>query len=302
MPVHTTPTILALAALTLVACGTASGGGRGLERDPPDRPAELDREDRSPAFTEQNDDTSAPPGLDEPGASAEGDAAPTADAPGDGPPAPAAEPPARRGRADLDPDNDAVIGPPEAIAECEQRLVDAGVTFKPARIGLGRKHDGVYTCGAHQVVRFKRGPGAIRYANAPLLTCDMALAMAELERVAQEEAERNLGSRIVAIDHLGTYNCRKMVNFDMISEHSFANAIDLRRFHLADGRTISVLDHFRPERGEDAPPEAIFLRRLANRLYDEDIFSVVVTPYFDSLHRNHIHVDLARYRVDGSRP
>ena len=50
------------------------------------------------------------------------------------------------------------------------------------------------------------------------------------------------------------------------------------------------------------PGEVVFLRGLANRLYDEGVFSVVVTPYFDNLHRNHIHVDLARYRVDGSRP
>ena len=47
--------------------------------------------------------------------------------------------------------------------------------------------------------------------------------------------------------------------------------------------------------------KTIFLRSLANRLYDEDVFSVVVSPYFDHLHRNHIHGDLARYRVDGSR-
>lgn len=92
-----------------------------------------------------------------------------------------------------------------------------------------------------------------------------------------------------------------MVNFDLISEHSFANGIDLRRFHLEGGQTVDVLEHFRPgEAPED--PKTRFLRGLANRLYDEGVFSVVVTPYFDNLHRNHIHVDLARYRVDGSRP
>jgi hypothetical protein len=62
-----------------------------------------------------------------------------------------------------------------------------------------------------------------------------------------------------------------------------------------------VLRDFQPDQ-DDPPAAGRFLRRLANRLYDDRLFSVVVTPYFDRAHRNHIHIDLARYRVDGSRP
>lgn len=203
--------------------------------------------------------------------------------------------------ADLDPDNDFVVGPPAPLPDCEDRLKAAGVTFKWARIGLGGKVGDVYTCGAEQVVRYKRGPGEISYSRAPLLTCGMAIALADFERVVQEQAEIELGSRIEKIEHLGTFNCRKMVNFDLISEHSFANGIDLRRFHTEDGRTISVLKDFRAE-DPAVEPATRFLRTLAHRLYDEDLFSVVITPFFDGLHKNHIHIDLARYRVDGSRP
>lgn len=206
-----------------------------------------------------------------------------------------------RAHADLDPSNDAFVGPPTSIPACEARLEAAGVQFKPARIGVGRKRDGVYTCGARQVVRFRRGPGAIRYSSPPLLTCSMALAMADFERVLQEEAQRVLGTRVVRIDHLGTYNCRTMAAYDLVSEHSFANAIDLRRFHLENGDTITVVEHFQPTDPDPDAPATAFLRTLANRLYDERIFSVVLTPFFDHLHRNHIHVDLARYRVDGTR-
>jgi hypothetical protein len=28
----------------------------------------------------------------------------------------------------------------------------------------------------------------------------------------------------------------------------------------------------------------------------------VITPFFDALHRDHFHLDQARYRIDGSRP
>jgi hypothetical protein len=214
---------------------------------------------------------------------------------------PAAVEPAPTVHADLDPINDLVVGPPAPVPDCEERLRAAGVTFKPARIGL-KKTDGVPTCGAEQVVRFKRGPGKIAYGNAPLLTCSMAIALADFELVLQEEAERELGSRVVRIDHLGTFNCRNMALYDLISEHSFANGIDLRRFHLADGREVDVLKHFKPLEETPTDTRTTFLRKLGNRLFDDGVFSNVVTPYFDKAHRNHIHVDLARYRVDGSRP
>ncbi|HWB74874.1 MAG TPA: extensin family protein [Nannocystaceae bacterium] len=206
------------------------------------------------------------------------------------------------GHADLDPLNDLQIGPPAPLPDCEERLATAGVTFKPARIGTSRKIDGVPTCGAEQVVRFKRGPGEIAYSSAPLLTCTMALALADFEQVVQEEAEQTLGSRVVKIEHLGTFNCRKMALYDLISEHSYANGIDIRRLVLADGRVVDVLKHFRPEATDAPDVRGTFLRKLSNRLFDEQVFSNVVTPYFDSAHRNHIHVDLGRYRVDGSRP
>ncbi|MCB9755830.1 MAG: extensin family protein [Myxococcales bacterium] len=285
----------ALLLLALVACDASSATPK-TPSEPPPAAAALD----VPEVDAPEADAAPTPGDDAPAPGASvmafpsGSNAPAADAS-------AATRPAVH--ADLDPDNDEVIGPPPPIEDCEERLAAAGITFKPARIGLGRKQGGVYTCGSEQVVRVRRGPGEITYSkSSPLLTCGMALALADFERVAQEEAQRHLGARIKQIDHLGTYNCRKMAAYDLISEHSYANGFDLRRFHLTSGEVISVLEDFRPEVDEPDAPATRFLRALANRLYDEGVFSVVVTPYFDRLHRNHIHVDLARYRVDGSRP
>ena len=70
---------------------------------------------------------------------------------------------------------------------------------------------------------------------------------------------------------------------------------------LSDGRRISVLRHFGALDREPATANARFLRELARRLYDEAVFSVVLTPYWDALHRDHFHFDMARYRVDGTR-
>jgi hypothetical protein len=86
-----------------------------------------------------------------------------------------------------------------------------------------------------------------------------------------------------------------------VSEHAYANAIDVESFILASGRRVSVLGGF--ERGEPTHTRAgSFLRAVSRRAYDEAIFSNVLTPFFDDLHRNHFHLDLARYRNDGTRP
>jgi hypothetical protein len=218
------------------------------------------------------------------------------------------------GLADTDPENDEVVAPPQPIADCEERLRRAGVSFAPAELPLRPQKVG-YMCGAEQALVYRAGPTRIRYNGAPTLTCGMALALADFERLLQEEAQRHLGKRVVRIEHGGTYSCRKMTRYTtMVSEHSYGNAIDLRSFTLEDGRRISVERHFvrqSPRRGaaantteldqEPQQPHSRFLRAVARRAYDDGVFSVVLTPYFDRLHRDHFHLDLARYRVDGTR-
>ena len=204
--------------------------------------------------------------------------------------------------ADEDPADDRVVGPPAAIADCAARLVHLGVDFQAVEIALRQKRRGTYMCGNEQAVSYKAGPGRIRYAPRPVVSCGMALALAHFEHVLQDEAERTLGRRVRRIEQRGTYSCRRMTRFQhLVSEHSYANAIDVSAFVLDDGRRISVLRHFGHPSREASTPQAKFLRGLARRLYDERVFSVVLTPYWDALHRDHFHFDMARYRVDGTR-
>jgi hypothetical protein len=203
--------------------------------------------------------------------------------------------------ADVDPGNDDVVAPPEPIADCEAKLRAAGVTFTsaalPVKVGRGRQP----TCGVGQAVAYRRGPARLRYNGTPVVSCGMALALARFEQVVDEEARRHLGRRVVRVQHGGTYNCRKMSRFDLVSEHSYANAIDIRSVTLQGGRTLPVVSTFGPTDAPPARPEARFWRAVASRLYDEGAFSVVLTPFFDRQHADHLHLDLARYRVDGTR-
>jgi hypothetical protein len=204
--------------------------------------------------------------------------------------------------ADLDPENDWEVAPPEPIDDCEGKLHAAGVVFAPAELPVKEAKGKRPTCGVEQAVVYKRGPAGIRYNTAPVVSCGMALGLARLEHVLNEEAERHLGSKVVRIEQGGTYNCRRMARFDWVSEHAYANAIDIKSFTLKNGHQITVLGSFGKLDAEPKRPAGRFLRRVANRLYDEGTFSVVITPFFDALHRDHFHLDQARYRIDGSRP
>jgi hypothetical protein len=131
----------------------------------------------------------------------------------------------------------------------------------------------------------------------------MALALASFEKILQEEALRTFRSPVVRVTQLGTYSCREIVAYPgWVSEHSYANAIDLARFVLKNGVAVEVQRDF--DFGEDAPkrPAGQFLRAISRRAFDEDVFSHVLTPFFNAAHRNHFHLDLARYRGDGTRP
>lgn len=52
--------------------------------------------------------------------------------------------------ADLDPNNDGVVAPPETVANCEQKLRAAGVNFAPARLPVIQGTAKRPTCGVEQ--------------------------------------------------------------------------------------------------------------------------------------------------------
>jgi hypothetical protein len=206
--------------------------------------------------------------------------------------------------ANDDPDDDLVVAPPAPRPDCHEALAAAGVKFADASIpvhveGKGRSR---ITCGAEQLVVYRGSPAGIGFSPTPILTCTMALALARFETVVQEEAERSFGERAVRITQLGTYACREMAAYPgWVSEHSYANAIDVESFVLKSGKQIRVLSSF--ERGDQTRTrEGAFLRAISRRAYDEELFSSVLTPFFDARHNNHFHLDLARFRNDGTRP
>ena len=125
---------------------------------------------------------------------------------------------------------------------CQGLLDRAGIGFArmPDRSSQGGQ------CGYRGAVRLDRA-GALRIGYrpaAPTMSCGVAAGLALWEwNVVQPAAFRFFGQEVVAIDHLGTYNCRRINGSSKgaWSEHATANAVDIAGFGLADGTRISVL-------------------------------------------------------------
>lgn len=191
--------------------------------------------------------------------------------------------------------------PPAPQAGCEAELTAAGAVFKTSPLTMHWNGSRDFLCGAKQVVRYSRGPAKIRYSSSPRVTCAVARALLRFEAIVQEEAQALFGRPVTKIEQMGTYNCRPIAAYaGWVSQHSFAHAIDVKRFTLKGGREISVQRHY--GRGPDAPDhkEGQFLRKVARRVVAEQVFNVVLTPNFDRAHHNHFHLDLAAYVVDGT--
>lgn len=188
------------------------------------------------------------------------------------------------------------FSPPDIIPGCYEKLKAKGVRFKKASLPVHPNKSGQFQCGTPQALRYIHGPQKIRLKGAPLMSCPMALAMARFENIAQKLARDILNRPIVRIIHAGTYNCREMKAYPgWVSEHSYANALDIRRFILRGSKTLDVARDYKKN-----SPEGRFFRTLAKKLVNEEVFQVVLTPNFDGLHRRHLHLDMARYRVDGT--
>lgn len=145
----------------------------------------------------------------------------------------------------------------DTFPRCRALLDRAGVRYAL----LPPVHQG--RCGYDDGVALR--PGGARAASyRPTLgtSCAVAASLSVWEwQTLQPEARLLLGSPVVQIEQLGSYNCRRIGGGESgsWSEHSTADAVDIAGFVLADGRRITVLKDWAGQ-----GPEATFLHRVRN--------------------------------------
>ncbi|MGI9386612.1 MAG: extensin family protein, partial [Methyloligellaceae bacterium] len=215
----------------------------------------------------------------------------------------------------------------QAKSECEALLAGRAVDYSeldPIREGR---------CGAPYPIKVssigKDGP--LQISPPAMLTCAMTATLSRwLEESLQPLADKYLGSPIARLRNVSSYACRNRYNSPgkRISEHALANALDIAALVTKDGKTVSVLSHWRakkaggPVKAETPPsdpakpdaaqssatdptatheklhrdepltPEALFLWALHTGACD--LFGTVLGPEANQSHRDHFHFDMKK--------
>ncbi|MDQ8756179.1 extensin family protein [Sphingosinicella sp. LHD-64] len=190
-------------------------------------------------------------------------------------------PPQQRPRPERPPREE----PPSATTrQCLSELRDERVEF---RLLEDRRYSGGCSAiGAVQLLDI-----GTPTTNLEAMTCPLARQFARWTREAvQPAASRFLDSRVVRIETFGTYACRG-VNGQAgarLSEHAFANAVDVSGFVLADGRRVTV------EAGWDGDDGDV--RQFLRTIHEAGCrrFNITLGPDANRFHYNHMHFDMGR--------
>lgn len=101
-------------------------------------------------------------------------------------------------------------------------------------------------------------------------------------------ARAALDSALVSLSNGPGFVCRNRYGAEdgFVSEHGFANAVDIAGMTLADGRTVSVETDW----PEATTPEGKLLRQSHGSACGR--FTTVLGPEANAEHRDHLHFDL----------
>jgi hypothetical protein len=169
---------------------------------------------------------------------------------------------------------------------CRQALTDE-IAIAPSIPDI----HGAGDCGGEDLVRLEAivlpDKRQVALKPAAILRCKMAAAVAEWLRTDIAPLAQQLDSTINDLDNFDSFECRgrNRVAGAQLSEHGRANALDVRGFTLANGKSVSLTDRTVPRELR----ETVLHSACAH-------FSTVLGPGSDSYHEDHIHLDLMERR------
>ena len=168
--------------------------------------------------------------------------------------------------------------------KCEAALRSLGAGFS-----VGKPLKGESICGWPRPLKLETVGMQIRVTGDPQVRCEVALALAQWSHeVIRPTAKLHLEEELSKILISTSYQCRRRNNAltGKISEHGFANGIDVMGFELKDGRRVMIA----PRTGSVEPERAF---QAAVRGGSCAYFTTVLGPTTNAAHANHLHLDLA---------
>lgn len=142
-------------------------------------------------------------------------------------------------------------------------------------------------CGIDQAVRVTSVSG-VKLSQQPTIDCITAKALNAWVRQGVIPAVGRKGGGLAQINVIAHYSCRSRNNRAgaKLSEHSFGHAVDVGGIVLKDGTKLSVLNDWRSSNG--------IIKAMHRSACGP--FGTVLGPGSDGYHKDHIHIDTARYR------
>jgi hypothetical protein len=131
------------------------------------------------------------------------------------------------------------------------------------------------------------------YSSTLSMSCPLAASLYMWERhIVIPAAEEILDTGVERIETYGSWSCRRVNSAatGRWSEHASGDAVDIAGVTLDGGRRIMVLDAFTTD-----TPEGEFLRTIRDGACG--IFSVTLSPDYNALHADHLHLDMGLFTI-----
>ncbi len=178
----------------------------------------------------------------------------------------------------------------EAVSQCSRLGIELPV-LAPAKKGRCGNPAPILLASIGGLSKEVHGDVTIR--PAATLSCPMVSSLRQwFARSVQPLAQKHFGKPVRQVRNISSYVCRNRYGDTKtkISEHAFANALDIAWFELEGGMKISLLKDW------DSPDKdkTDFLHEL--HISACKYFGTVLGPEANAAHKNHFHLDRAPRR------
>jgi hypothetical protein len=147
-------------------------------------------------------------------------------------------------------------------------------------------------CGAAAPILVSQVAG-LAIEPPALTSCAMAAGLHQwVSQTVRGAAQGQLGQRVTGLRNATAYACRGRngARLGKLSEHAYANALDISAFRLADGSAVTVKEDW----GLGLSHKAAFLKTVHGGLCR--VFTTVLGPGSDGYHEDHFHTDMKARR------